>query len=145
MSASPLQPQPISASRSFELHGGDAAPGRARDHVLSHLDPDATNVYPSDAVLVVSELVTNSVLHADIDNDQMLSLELTTLDDHVRIAVIDPGSPLLPRLLPLDSGRPGGLGLRLVDQLSSAWGVERDPDGTTRVWCDLPLNQTQTV
>jgi anti-sigma regulatory factor (Ser/Thr protein kinase) len=113
--------------------------------VLSHLDPEATHVHASDAALIVSELVTNSVLHADIDTHQTLSLELTTLNDHLRIAVIDPGSPLLPRLLPLDPARPGGLGLRLVDQLSSAWGVERDADGTTRVWCDLPLDQTRPM
>jgi anti-sigma regulatory factor (Ser/Thr protein kinase) len=113
--------------------------------VLSHLDPDGTGVRASDAVLIVSELVANSVLHANIDTHQILSLELTTLDDHLRIAVIDAGSALQPRLLGPDPGRSGGFGIRLVDQLSAAWAVERNPAGTTRVWCDLPLDQAPAV
>jgi anti-sigma regulatory factor (Ser/Thr protein kinase) len=94
----------------------------------------------SDAVLIVSELVTNSVLHANIDAQQTLSLELTTLGDHLRIAVTDTGSALHPRLLPPHPDRPGGAGLRMVDELSVAWGIERDPAGLTRVWCELPLD-----
>jgi anti-sigma regulatory factor (Ser/Thr protein kinase) len=93
----------------------------------------------SDAVLIVSELVTNSVLHAHVGVDQALWLELTTFGDHLRIAVTDPGSPLEPRILPSDPAAPGGLGLRLVDRLSSAWGVEHGAAGTTRVWCDVPF------
>lgn len=141
MSAYPSEQESAPTSRSFRIQGGDGAPGRARGHLMSHLAPDA--ISSSDAVLIVSELVTNSVVHAGIDAHQTLSLELTTLDDHVRIAVIDGGSALRPRLLARDPGRPGGLGLRLVDQLSSAWGVERSAAGTTRVWCDVPAITSQ--
>jgi anti-sigma regulatory factor (Ser/Thr protein kinase) len=110
--------------------------------VLSQLDSDAWDGQLSDAALIVSELVTNSVIHANVGSDDALCLQLTPLGDHLRIAVIDPGSELEPRLLPLDPDRAGGYGLRLVDQMSSAWGVVRDPTGTTRVWCDLPLKGT---
>lgn len=95
-------------------------------------------MHASDAALIVSELVTNSVIHANVDSDQTLFLELTSVDDHLHIAVIDTGSTLRPQLLPPDAERRGGLGLRLVDQLCSGWGVERDAAGATRVWCDLP-------
>lgn len=140
MSVSPLEPSPAAAPGSFRIQGGHGAPGRARDRVLSHLDlVDGTGA--GDVILIVSELVTNSVRHANVDTDQTLSLELTRFDGHLRIAVTDSGSPLQPRLLRSDSPRPGGLGLRLVEQLSSAWRVERDAAGTTRVWCDVPVDQ----
>ena len=80
------------------------------------------------------------MLHANIDARQTLALELTTSGDHLRIAVTDTGSALQPRLLPRQPDRPGGMGLRMVDQLAVAWGVERDPAGVTRVWCELPLD-----
>jgi hypothetical protein len=81
--------------------------------------------------------VTNSVLHAGVGVRQTLFLELTTFAEHLRIAVINAGSELEPRILPPDPAAPGGFGLRLVDELSSAWGVARDTAGMTRVWCDL--------
>jgi anti-sigma regulatory factor (Ser/Thr protein kinase) len=138
-----------SSPRSIWIRGGDGAPERARKHVrsqldpdvgvLSQLDPDVGALRASDAVLIVSELVTNCVCHANVGIDQTIFLELTTLGDHLRIAVTDPGSEFEPRLLPADPLAPGGLGLRVVDHLSSAWGVRRDAAGATRVWCDLPL------
>jgi anti-sigma regulatory factor (Ser/Thr protein kinase) len=84
--------------------------------------------------------VTNSVLHANIDARQALSLELTRSEHRLRITVTDTGSALQPRVLPADPDRPGGVGLRMVDQLAVAWGVDRDPAGSTRVWCELPLD-----
>lgn len=124
---------------SFVIRGGRQAPGRARAHVRSQLNGDADDALRSDAVLLVSELVANSVLHAHVDGDAALVLELTMLDDRLRIAVIDGGSALTPRLRAPDVDRPGGIGLRLVDELSAAWGVERRDNGETRVWCDVPL------
>ena len=128
-----------SSPQSFRIQGGATAPARARDHVRSYLDPDESGTCAFDAVLIASELVTNSVLHANVDTRGTLSLDLATLGDHLRIAVTDAGSLRRPRLLPARPGRPGGMGLRMVDQLSSAWGVERDAVGATCVWCDLPL------
>ncbi len=125
---------------SVRIRGGDGAPARARRHVVSYFDGEASGLPATDAVLLVSELVTNSVLHAKVRNDQALVLELTTLADHLRIVVTDPGSHLEPRIVPADPTTPGGFGLRLVDHMCSAWGVARDAGGTTRVWCDLPLD-----
>jgi anti-sigma regulatory factor (Ser/Thr protein kinase) len=82
--------------------------------------------------------VTNSVRHAKVGVHQTLTLELTGLDDRLRIAVCDPGSELEPRVLPADPTTQGGFGLRLVDQMALAWGVVRTEDAT-RVWCELPI------
>lgn len=125
------------ATGSIRILGGRRAPELARRHVLSWLDHTCSGVRSFDAALIASELVTNSVLHAGVGVQQSLFLELTTFADHVRIAVVDPGSELEPRILPRHPATSSGFGLRLVDELSSAWGVARDASGMTRVWCDL--------
>ncbi len=136
--AEPLEPQ---TAISFCLPGGTNAPRLARQSVLSQLDQPATRAQASDAALLVSELVTNSVLHAHVGADQTLTVELRTLDDRLRIAVIDQGSELKPRMVPADSQKSGGFGLFLVDTLAAAWGVLHDGGGTTRVWFELLLDR----
>ncbi len=96
---------------------------------------DATTA--SDAAVIVSELVTNSVIHADAGRDQGVNVELIWLDDRLRLAVTDAGSSLAPRLLPVDPTTPRGFGLRLIDDLCGAWGVLRYGDGMTCVWGEL--------
>lgn len=85
------------------------------------------------ALLLVSELVTNVVLHAD----GRPVLELSVEADRLRISVSDTvgGAPRVrtdnPELA--DSGR----GLLLVDSLSTRWGTDpRDPRGKC-VWFEL--------
>lgn len=83
-----------------------------------------------DVVLVVSELVTNALLHGH----GTPVVRLLDGDGHVRVEVCD-DSPLLPvshRVTPTS-----GLGLRVVEQLSSAWGASRRGRGKV-VWCELP-------
>jgi anti-sigma regulatory factor (Ser/Thr protein kinase) len=82
-----------------------------------------------DIVLVVSELVTNALLHGH----GTPVVRLLEESDRIRIEVCD-DSPLLPvshRVTPLS-----GLGLRVVEQLSSAWGASRRGRGKV-VWCEL--------
>jgi anti-sigma regulatory factor (Ser/Thr protein kinase) len=123
-------------STSIQIRGGVDAPRRARRWVLSQLGSHIAPTTASDIAVIVSELVTNSVLHADVGLSQTLTLELITLDDRLRISVIDPGSPFEPRILPPDHQRVGGFGLFLVSELSEAWGVALDGTGGTRVWSD---------
>ena len=81
---------------------------------------------------VASELVANAVRGAV--EPMVVSLELGT--DDLLVQVWDDG-PGLPRLLPY---RPGiserGIGLRLVSQLSSAWGALEEQGGKW-VWARL--------
>ena len=121
------------------IRGGDGAPARARSYVLEQLDGQIHATTASDAALIVSELVTNSVVHANVGHQQVVILELAELEDRLRVAVTDGGSEDEPRLLPVDVTAVGGFGLRLLDQMSCAWGVLRAAGGTTRVWCELPL------
>lgn len=86
------------------------------------------------AVLVVSELVTNAVVHTK----GPLRLRLEWRQERLSVAVAD----RLPRLLRL-AGEPGdletegGRGLLIVDQLASRWGVQHRAEGGKVIWCEL--------
>ena len=142
MTTSGSQPPDSQGSISIRIPGGRNAPTEARRWVGSRLEGQIPTATASDAALLVSELVTNSVLHANVGAGRALSVEVTTFDDRVRIAVTDPGSRLRPCMLPPDPETPGGLGLLLVDELCETWGAWQDL-GSTRVWCELPLDQSQ--
>lgn len=83
------------------------------------------------AILLVSEVVTNAVLHAR----SPLRVRVTTGDGFARVAVTD-GSPVPPRLHTFSHMSATGRGLRMVEQLSRAWGVETSNDGKT-VWFEV--------
>jgi anti-sigma regulatory factor (Ser/Thr protein kinase) len=87
-----------------------------------------------DAALVVSELVTNAIVHGRTDVDLDLRIVDSTLLE-VRVGDTGPG---LPAVATAAVDRVGGLGLRVVDQLSSGWGVESADAGKV-VWCRLVL------
>ena len=126
------------------LRGGAAAPGRARTAVVSWLESALADAQRFNIALIITELVTNSVVHANVGSDRTLTVEATTRGDRLLIAVTDPGSTdpgsqLEPHLARHADRKHDHLGLFLVSQLSSGWGFERDQGGTTRVWCELPL------
>lgn len=89
----------------------------------------------TDAALVVSELVTNAVVHSRALDAE---IEVTDLGESVRIVVLCSGEPptgvVRPRT-PAPS-EPSGRGLAVVDALSLRWGVEGTPRGV-RAWCEL--------
>ena len=91
-------------------------------------------------LVVVSELVTNSVRHAASSVDAGLRLSAEVRAGAVRVEVHDGGTAGTVALRPSETtgDHIGGYGLQLVDSLSTAWGVERDEHGTV-VWAQLPL------
>ncbi len=93
--------------------------------VLTGNDAAATEVV-DDVVLVVSELVTNAVRHAN----GPIVLEVQRHSDGVEVGVED-ASPVLPH--PRSGDEEGGRGLPIVDALASCWGVHNCPTGK-RVW-----------
>jgi anti-sigma regulatory factor (Ser/Thr protein kinase) len=91
-----------------------------------------------DVRLLVSELVTNSLRHAQLAPDESITLNVSLDDQVVRVEVADPG-----RGFELD-GHPGdpdtveGWGLYLVETLADRWGVDRSPEGAANVvWFEL--------
>ena len=85
------------------------------------------------ARLLVSELVTNAVLHGRSE----VRLQVSTLPGVLHVAVADEDSRQ-PSLQEAGVDALGGRGLPLVDGLASSWGVSpRDPGKA--VWFQLPL------
>jgi anti-sigma regulatory factor (Ser/Thr protein kinase) len=104
------------------------APRQARQYVRGLVPPERVD----DAVLLVSELVTNAVKYGpDADS---IKLIVASVERRARFTVHDAGLGPLPEMRAEDDPAPGGHGLRLVDSLADRWGVER---GSTRVWFEL--------
>ena len=83
------------------------------------------------AVLVVSELVTNAVVHARVPTGREIQTRFVRQDGAVRIEVHD-ASGVWP--VPRVPDESGGYGLLLVEALASRWGVvEREGVGKA-VW-----------
>ena len=88
-----------------------------------------------DAQLLVSELVTNAIRHAGLEQEQTIRLVVETHDRGMRVEVCDRG-PGFELFEPApDPSRPSGWGLYLVRELSDRWGIDRDIE--TRVWFEL--------
>lgn len=81
--------------------------------------------------LLVTELVTNAVLHADSAG----VLSLSEIEAGMRVDVADV-STTPPTLLAIDFTASSGRGLRLVDELADSWGVDLHADGKV-VWFEL--------
>ena len=93
------------------------------DRLADHLPPERLE----DVRLVVSELVTNSVLHAGLSPEDQISLKVTVSDRAVRGSVCDPGRGFrIPSKLGPRRDMSGGWGLPIVETISDRWGVERN-------------------
>jgi anti-sigma regulatory factor (Ser/Thr protein kinase) len=103
------------------------APSRARRLVSEAVRFDGDGGL-DDALLMVSELVTNACVHTGSE----ITLHVYADAEVLRVEVGDSGD--LPPVLEEWDGRAGGLGLQLVDQLSDRWGWEPGPGGGKVVW-----------
>jgi anti-sigma regulatory factor (Ser/Thr protein kinase) len=115
-----LPPEPASASRARTL---------ARERLGASCTRDTLDT----VALLVTELVTNAILHARTP----LSLTLESRPGHVRICVEDESNER-PTLRHHESDAVTGRGLALVDRLASSWGVDATTAGKV-VWCEVPL------
>ncbi|MDH2414919.1 ATP-binding protein [Nocardioides sp. CER19] len=116
--------------RSFDLPFAPEAARHARSLVrqcAAELSADVAD----DAELVVSELVTNAVVHG------MPSIRLTVVveDDRLTVRVADGSSRLPARAATPTTDALSGRGLEIVELLSAAWGTEPDRvRGGKTVW-----------
>jgi anti-sigma regulatory factor (Ser/Thr protein kinase) len=86
------------------------------------------------ATLIVSEMVTNALLHAGT----MLELSVARCGHRLRLAVGD-GGTRRPRAQPMDTSRVTGRGMLLVAAFSRSWGVLPTADGGKVVWSVLDV------
>lgn len=89
--------------------------------------------------LLLTEVITNALVHTQVAADDGLELMLELADDVLHVEVIDEGPGFDPVAHPerrlLDEG---GRGLFLLDVLAERWGNRRN--ARHRVWFDLALS-----
>ena len=93
---------------------------------------------PGDAMLVATELVTNAVRHSMSDEQDTVVVSVLREAGHIRISVRDAGRSGGTARISDRGGWFGGLGLKIVEQLTTRWGSSRDADGY-EVWAELPI------
>lgn len=112
----------------LELPLGASSPARAREFLRRTSCPHHAQQMVEPAVLLVSELVTNSVRYGG----PPIVVAVECGEHSIEVRVRD-GNPELPRPRPVEALAEGGRGLTLLDLVSDRWGVDLDPDGKS-VW-----------
>jgi anti-sigma regulatory factor (Ser/Thr protein kinase) len=107
------------------------APARAR-RAVRRLGEDLDPALIDDVMLLVSELITNSVKYGG-EGELQLAVRSEGAE-HVRIEVIDQGSGFVPTARDRPKSEAGGWGLHLVEEMTDRWGVH---EGSTHVWFEI--------
>ena len=123
------------ADNEIRIPGGRSAAGAARAALNAELDGHISERELRDLCLLLSEVVNNSVIHGQVDEDGWIGIEIALEPDSVRVAVRDSGEQGDPVARKPDYERGGGFGLFLVEAMSSRWGVDREIGLT--VWFEL--------
>lgn len=94
-----------------------------------------------DLRLLVTELVTNSVRHAELSPTDKIRLDVSLLPEVIRVEVGDPGPGFTRPTFEAPPTGTGGRGLYLVDTIADRWGAEPAPQhDESMVWFELDLN-----
>jgi anti-sigma regulatory factor (Ser/Thr protein kinase) len=97
-----------------------------------------------DAALVISELLSNAIMHAWPLPGEKVQVAWMVDRGSVEVAVSDGGAPTRPRQDYPPVSALGGRGLGIVERLSEDWGVRSDDRGKT-VWAVLPAPRLAAI
>jgi anti-sigma regulatory factor (Ser/Thr protein kinase) len=121
------------ATLELELPGDIGAPALARRALDERVAHGFGDEQSGTLRLLVTELVTNAILHAGAPGTPVL-LRVEVGPARLRVEVHDRG-PGFEKHDPKPRGSRGGYGLFLVERMSSRWGVHRNEG--TYVWFEL--------
>jgi anti-sigma regulatory factor (Ser/Thr protein kinase) len=113
----------------YKIDAQPQGPAQARRIIAEELSARLSPGELDDVKLMVSELVTNGIVHGRREGDRPVMLDLCVNGD-IRCAVLDQGPGFAARA---DEDVRGGWGLALVEQLSDRWGMQCSPR-RTEVW-----------
>src|SRR4051794_26475526 len=123
-----LEAEPTAAGRARRALAGAGLVDSAREATL---------------LLLVSELVTNSVRHAGLTAEERIRLRCRALQACARVEVCDSGhAGRSPRMREREGEalEAGGFGLHLVDAMADRWGIARGGRETC-VWFELDCSE----
>ncbi|MFJ2031172.1 ATP-binding protein [Streptosporangium sp. NPDC087985] len=128
-----------------EFSAAPTAVATARQWTRDLLTGRTSDLTLDDVALLLSEVMTNAVLHSDSGRTPNGSVMICIGTDAttVHIEVIDDGSATsLPFIRAGDLDSDGGRGLLLVDLLATAWGTHQHDHAGNAVWFHLPHTPT---
>jgi anti-sigma regulatory factor (Ser/Thr protein kinase) len=119
----------------LELERNVEAPALARAAIVGFCqDSESSPSTIATVMLLVSETVTNAVIHPDVSPPGKIGLYARLDRQVIRVEVTDEGNGFVPR--PREPGHlGGGFGLYLLEKESARWGVENAP--RTTVWFEV--------
>jgi anti-sigma regulatory factor (Ser/Thr protein kinase) len=112
----------------IELAGTPESVKLAREFVSEKLGADHPALF--NVTLLVSEAVTNSIVHSASRNGGQVTLTLDECDSYIHVDVADAGGESVPEVHE-DLFAEGGRGMMLIDMLSQEWVVQDHDNGRT--------------
>lgn len=85
--------------------------------------------------LILSEVVTNAVVHGKSDPEVAVRL----VDGALRVEVLDNSDVSIPEVRPADDLAVGGRGLSILHSEATRWGSTPVPGGGKSVWFEVPV------
>ncbi|MFJ6544461.1 ATP-binding protein [Streptomyces sp. NPDC091385] len=121
-----------------------ASVSKAREVARSFADTIGAGSLSYDLILIVSELVTNAVLHGRTSPGRQVEVTIAHHAGRVRVEVRDTGDGMPLRRSGATPLATSGRGLEIVDSLSEAWGVTEQVVGKT-VWAVLVIKPSEAA
>ena len=125
-------------SHQIVLAANPLSASKAREFVCLHLRDHHEVELVDDVRLVVSELATNAVAHA-----QTPFVVTVSLTDELVLVVIQDTSTSVPVRRSPEATDLSGRGLMIVELLSQDWGTHTDVEGTKSVWASFSRSSGQ--
>jgi anti-sigma regulatory factor (Ser/Thr protein kinase) len=113
----------------YKIEPQPEGPAQARRIIAEELASRVPDTVLDDVKLMVSELVTNGIVHGSTEPDRPVMLDLL-VNGQIRCRVLDHGHGFAAGTR---NEGPGGWGLQVVGQLADRWGMQCSPQ-QTEVW-----------